>query len=230
MIKTVNEVRKAMENHWGKAAIFTFWYFVIVFGVSAILSKLGLPSYAVCLLYLLLLPLIWSYSTAFLANARGGEGSFNVLRMFDGYQDFIRIFTTTLLMQVYTFLWTLLLIVPGIIKGLSYSMTYYILRDNPEMKNNEAIELSMKMMDGYKLPLFSLYLSFFGWYFICSYPLIIGCSLFFTHMLTAGYSSWEVLYLLPLGIGYLWLVPYMQASMAQFYEEVKADYELKRER
>jgi uncharacterized membrane protein len=82
-------------------------------------------------------------------------------------------------------------------------MTSFILRDNPEMKNNEAIELSMKMMDGHKADYFWLQLTFVGWGILC----------FFTF-----------------GIGYFWLIPYMQASVAQFYEEVKADYEQKRER
>ena len=100
-------------------------------------------------------------------------------------------------MQVYTFLWTLLLIVPGIIKALSYSMTSFVLYDNPEMKNNEAIELSMKMMDGHKTALFWLYLTFIGWGILCIFTF---------------------------GIGYFWLAPYMQASLAQFYEEVKEDY------
>jgi uncharacterized membrane protein len=106
-------------------------------------------------------------------------------------------------MQVYTLLWTLLFIIPGIIKSLSYAMTPFVLRDNPEMKNNEAIELSMKMMDGHKGDLFWLYLTFIGWGILCIFTF---------------------------GIGYFWFAPYVQASTAQFYEEVKADYELKRER
>ena len=65
------------------------------------------------------------------------------------------------------------------------------------MKNNEAIELSMAMMDGHKWDLFCLELSFIGWAFLC---------------------------VLSLGIGYLWLIPYMYASYAAFYEDVKNEY------
>lgn len=105
-----------------------------------------------------------------------------------------------LLMGVYTFLWTLLLIVPGIIKSFSYAMTPFILADKPELSANEAIELSMKMMDGHKLDLFILYLSFIGWY---------------------------LLSILTLCIGMLWVMPYQYTATAAFYEDVKAEYESK---
>ena len=141
----------------------------------------------------------WSYYVTFLANHRKTDADpFNVSRLFDGYRDFTRIFFTTLLTNVYIFLWTLLLIVPGIIKALSYSMTAFILRDNKEVKYNEAIELSMAMMEGHKMELFWLYLTFIGWAILCIFTLGIGC---------------------------FWLVPYMSSTFANFYEEVKADYQ-----
>ena len=105
-----------------------------------------------------------------------------------------------LLVGVYTLAWTLLLIVPGIIKSFAYALTPFILIDKPELSANEAIELSMKMMDGHKLDLFILYLSFIGWY---------------------------LLSILTLCIGMLWVMPYMYTTMAAFYEDVKAEYESK---
>ena len=105
-----------------------------------------------------------------------------------------------LLVGVYTLAWTLLLIVPGIIKSFAYSLTPFILIDKPELSANEEIELSMKMMDGHKLDLFILYLSFIGWY---------------------------LLSILTLCIGMLWVMPYMYTTMAAFYEDVKAEYESK---
>ena len=203
MIKSVSEIRSAaratLSGHWTEAAMLTFVYCIVAWAFSALVGGLeyvqqGLGTVA----SLLLLPLGWGYAVTFLSNARGEEDPFNVSRMFDGYKDFSRIFTTVLLTQIYILLWTLLLIIPGIIKSLSYAMTPFVLRDNPEMKNNEAIELSMKMMNDHKGELFWLYLTFIGWGILC---------------------------ILTLGIGYFWLAPYMQASMAQFYEEVKAEYE-----
>ena len=105
-----------------------------------------------------------------------------------------------LLVAVYTFAWMLLLIIPGIIKSFAYALTPFILTDKPELSANEAIELSMKMMDGHKLDLFILYLSFIGWY---------------------------LLSILTLCIGMLWVMPYMYTTMAAFYEDVKAEYESK---
>ena len=104
------------------------------------------------------------------------------------------------LMVIYIFLWMLLLIVPGIVKALSYSMAPYIIAENPEMSCEEAIQRSMKMMDGHKMEFFLLWLSFIGW-----------C----------------VLGLLTLCIGYLWLVPYIYTTTVAFYEDVKAEYESK---
>ena len=203
MIKSASEIRSAarttLSGHWTEAAMLTFVYCIVAWAFSALVGGLeyvqqGLGTVA----SLLLLPLGWGYAVTFLSNARGEEDPFNVSRMFDEYKDFGRIFTTVLLTQIYILLWLLLFVIPGIIKSLSYAMIPFVLRDNPKMKNNAAIELSMKLMDGHKGELFWLYLTFIGWGILC---------------------------ILTLGIGYFWLAPYMQASMAQFYEEVKAEYE-----
>ena len=103
------------------------------------------------------------------------------------------------LMYLFIALWSLLLIIPGIVKSFSYAMTPYILEENPELSAGEAIDHSRAMMKGHKFDLFWLYLSFIGWAFLCIFTL---------------------------GIGLLWLVPYMQTSVSAFYEDVKADYEL----
>lgn len=103
------------------------------------------------------------------------------------------------LMSIFLLLWFLLFIIPGIIKCFSYAMTPFILEERPDLSANEAIDHSRAMMKGRKFDLFWLYLSFIGWGFLCIF--------------TAG-------------IGFLWLIPYMQTALAAFYEDVKADYEL----
>jgi hypothetical protein len=100
-----------------------------------------------------------------------------------------------LLQTVYTVLWSLLLVIPGIIKSYSYAMTSFILKDEPEMKNNAAIEKSMAMMEGNKMKLFMLDLSFIGWAILCIFTF---------------------------GIGFLFLQPYVAISRAAFYEDLKA--------
>ena len=104
----------------------------------------------------------------------------------------------SILYMLFVFLWALLLYIPGIIKGLAYSMSPFILKDNPELSANQAINLSMKMMKGHKFDLFFLMLSFIGW---------------------------GILAIFTFGIGYLWLAPYMSTTMVAFYEDVKAEYE-----
>ena len=106
-------------------------------------------------------------------------------------------FFTYLLMCVYLALWTLLLIIPGIIKSFSYSITYFILNDHPEYTANQAITESRRMMDGHKMDYFLLCLSFLGWF---------------------------ILSVVTFGIGFLWLVPYFYTTSAAFYEEISKKY------
>ncbi len=100
-------------------------------------------------------------------------------------QDFLR--------TLYTFLWSLLLIVPGIIAALSYAMTPFILEEHPELTASEAIARSKALMDGHKMDLFILNLTFLGWDILCA--------------LTAN-------------IGNLFLNPYKNAAYAVFYREI----------
>ena len=188
--------KKDLKGRWLEAALLTFVLMLITFLFSAIVGRgldliyTGLSPLA----SLLLLPLSWGWSITFLECHRGDTDPFNIKNLFVGYKDFSRIFTTIFLQGLYTILWTLLLIVPGIIKGLSYALTPYILKDNPELKNNAAIEKSMQMMDGHKMDLFILDLSFIGWVLLS--------------MLTCG-------------ILVLYVEPYMMATKSAFYLELK---------
>ncbi|HDX9577475.1 TPA: DUF975 family protein [Bacillus pseudomycoides] len=121
----------------------------------------------------------------------------HIFRWFSDGNKFIKSFLTYLLMYVYVVLWTLLLIIPGIIKSFSYSMTYFILNDHPEYTANQAITESRRMMDGHKMDYFLLCLSFLGWF---------------------------ILSIFTLGIALLWLTPYFYMTSAAFYEEVSKGY------
>ena len=192
-----NRALSALENKWGNFVLITFVYGFII-GITQILSG-DKDSPAILhliglVLFILALPLTWGFQTLFLGAVRGGEAT--AKDMFEGYNKelFSRVLTTTLLYYVYVFLWSLLLLIPGCIKSYSYAMTPYILKDDPEMKNNAAIEESMRMMDGHKLELFLLDLSFIGW---------------------------AILSILTCCIGFLWLVPYMNMARVNFYEDLK---------
>lgn len=88
--------------------------------------------------------------------------------IFDGFKsgNYLNIVKTMFLKDLYTFLWTLLLIIPGIIKSFEYLMVPYILAENPGMDSKEAFALSKQMMDGEKANAFMLGLSFIGWYIL----------------------------------------------------------------
>lgn len=106
-------------------------------------------------------------------------------------------FCATFLIGLFTFLWSLLLFVPGIIKACAYSQTMYILADDPSIGAIEAISRSKEMMEGHKMEYFVMCLSFFGW-------AILGA---FT-----------------LGILYIWLIPYMETTYANFHRSLQGEY------
>ena len=102
----------------------------------------------------------------------------------------------SIMTSIFTFLWTLLLIIPGIIAAYKYSMVNYIMVDNPELGVMGAIRKSKEIMQGHKMDLFVLQLSFLGW---------------------------ALLGVLTFGILYIWLVPYMSVTTANFYNQIKGN-------
>jgi len=188
-----NSAVASLTGKWGNAAIATLIYIIVMsvpmYAVNeAIYDNLG------NVVSLVLLPLSWGYALYFLRTARSETADYGTL--FDGFKDYLRIFLTMLLVQIYTVLWMLLLIVPGIIKSYSYSMTSFVLADNPDMKYDAAIEESMRLMKGHKMDLFLLDLSMIGW---------------------------GILSLLTAGIGLLFLAPYNTTAHAHFYEGLLAE-------
>lgn len=91
-------------------------------------------------------------------------------------------------------LWTLLFVIPGIVASYKFALMEFVLADNPEMSAREALKESKELMSGNKWRLFCLQLSFIGWY-------LLG--------------------ILTLGIAFIWIVPYQQASYAEFYRDVR---------
>lgn len=110
------------------------------------------------------------------------------------FKGFFKKWGASLLVGLYTFLWTLLLIIPGLVKSYSYAMTPYILAEKPDMGVNDAITKSRNIMNGHKWQLFCLDLSFTGW---------------------------MLLSIVTLGIGFFYVWPYYNAARAAFYREIK---------
>lgn len=137
-------------------------------------------------------PLALGESIFFLNLIRNQESK--VTNLFDGFNNFIKAFVLYLLANLFIFLWSLLLIIPGIVAALNYSMSYFIMCDNPDMSSYDALKASKEMMYGHKGELFYMILSFLGWF-------ILG-------LLTAG-------------VGFIFINPYYYAAKASFYEKIK---------
>lgn len=113
--------------------------------------------------------------------------------LFSQFDHFAQGFLQFLLRHLFIFLWSLLFVIPGIVKSFSYAMTPFIMAENPGMKARDAITASKELMDGHKADLFWLELTFIGW---------------------------DLLNLLTLGIGSIFLNPYKNAAIAAFYRDI----------
>jgi uncharacterized membrane protein len=114
--------------------------------------------------------------------------------LFSGFNDFSRSLVMGLLYALKIFLWSLLFIIPGIVRSYSLAMSSHIAFDRPELSASEILVASTNMMRGHRWRLFCLNLSFIGWF---------------------------ILSIFTLGIGFFFLIPYMQTSTAIFYEELR---------
>ncbi len=190
----MRSAREALKGKWG-IAIAVFIVYSILMGSGTIMTQMHhAVSIGVGLAPILIGgPLAFGAAVFSLAIARGQQEKFE--QLFDGFKYFGNTLAAYWLIILYVVLWSFLLIVPGIIAALNYSMTFYLLADNPSLRPAEALAQSKKMMDGHKWKLFYLWLRFLGLAILC---------------------------ILTLGIGFLWLTPFANVTMAGFYEDVKA--------
>ncbi|WP_040327470.1 DUF975 family protein [Clostridium ihumii] len=199
--------RNQLKGHWGAPILVCLIIGLFKWGLEFIFGKIDIyhfefglnlvPSthlFSVNILIdvLLFAPLYLGLAICFLKFIRVRD--FDLEDLFKGFSNYVTSLIAQVLMTIFMALWTLLLIIPGIIAGIKYSMTFYIIADNPEISALDAIDKSKKMMDGHKWDYFCLQLSFIGWAILS----IITC-----------------------GIGFIWLVPYVQTSNTYFYENIK---------
>ena len=174
---------------------------------------------------ILFIPMQYGYYIAHLNSSRQDLPA-DIGDLFCGYRRFTDVFVTLLLQLLVIFAallpyfiffgivaWLKLLeshifiviivgcvlIIPGLVLGLAYTLAPFILHDKPELHPLEVLRESRMMMNGHKWELFLLMLSFFGWLILC---------------------------LITFGIGMLWLAPYMAMTIVKFYEQLRAAYEM----
>ena len=184
---------RAKEQIKGKIGILfliTLIVGAVAFVAGILASCIPIAGYAVTIIVTPALSL--SLVRVYLMVIRGLKPS--AKDAFSGFDDFFSAFKVTFLVGLYTFLWSLLFIIPGIVKSYSYSMSLYILADNKGKSARECIKESMAMTDGHKMELFVLDLSFIGW---------------------------ELLGALTCGIAYIWIQPYYTATKANAYETLR---------
>ena len=183
---TISQIKKeskaSLKGNWGIA----IGVYLVAILIMAVLSS-------TCIGGLLSGLVTFGLSSAFLGLIRTKTMKFESL--FDSTKNFGNVFVASILQVVFLALWTMLFWIPGIVKSYSYAMTNYILIDNPELTGNQAITESRKMMNGHKMDLFLLDLSFIGWYLLTAF--------------TCGILS-------------LYVTPYHHAARANFYESIKA--------
>lgn len=184
----MNNAQASLKGKWG-LAIGTSVVYLLITGIIQSIPVAGIIGSILIGGPMALGMAIFSLSISRNQDAR-------LEQIFDGFKMFSVSVGAYFLMMLFIILWLLLLIVPGIMAALSYSMTFYIIADDPSIGAMEAIDKSKSMMDGNKLKLFYLGLRFLGWALLC---------------------------ILTLGIGFLWLFPFMYVSMAKFYDDVKGE-------
>ncbi len=160
---------------------------------------LGITEFGEIFAHYLILPVInLGIYRVYLDNINGTSPKFK--NMFSGLVDWWKAIKVNFIMNFFTLLWSLLLVVPGIIKHLSYSMAPYVLAENKELTARECMNRSKAITKGRLKELLLFDLSFVGW-----------------HLLAV----------LTMGIGYIWIKPYISAAFANHYRELVEDYEEK---
>lgn len=178
--------RESLKGRWGLAIGTCLVYTIITSGIQALYIFGPLTSLFISG------PMAIGLAKFSLSISRGENAKFD--QVFEGFHNFGTAFGAYFLMILFTFLWSLLLVVPGIIAAISYSMTFYIISEDSSIGPMQAIDKSITMMFGYKMKFFLLCLRFFVLALLC---------------------------ILTLGIGFLWLVPYFHVTTAKFYEDIK---------
>ncbi len=168
-------------------------YFVCMLIVSAISSALSfIPRVGGILAFLFSAPMTLAFARIHLNMTKGEK--VELKELLESFNDFGRSVLLNLLIVVFTILWSFLLIVPGIIKAISYSMSFYIMADNQDMDAFEALNESKRMMEGHKWEYFVLIISFILWWLLGA----ITC-----------------------GLAFIYVEPYQNVTLANFYNKIK---------
>ena len=172
-----------LKNRWGEAIVVSLLYGIILSALSALLGVGGLLFGSILLI---------GYYTILIEASINKK--FNIEKIVSGLNGdtLANRIVLSVIKNLYIFLWSLLFIIPGIVKSYAYALAEFIAMENPEMSASDCLRLSQERMDGHKKELFLLDLSFIGWHILCMFTF---------------------------GIGYLFIAPYMAQTRIHYIEE-----------
>lgn len=148
------------------------------------------------------------------------HGEAKIENLFIGFKKYVETLVIGLLKMLFVILWSLLFVIPGIIKYISYSMAFYIKRDNPEMTAKECLDASVRLTDGHKGKIFMLALSFFGWYILAGFA--VGFIFAFTQVFAGLYFYYAEVALYSLAL--ILIMPYYTMAVTRMYDFLILNY------
>lgn len=189
-MKSRIEIKTQAKVHFSEQ----YWTCVLTFVVYGVVTSVVTGVTAGIAAFFLMPPLTVGIAYFSLRIYRG-ETSDVSDALATGFRDYGKSLVGILWMYLFTFLWTLLFVIPGIVKAISYSMTPYILAERDDVSAQDALKLSMEMTEGHKGEIFVMMLSFIGWWLLTA--------------LTFGV------------LAIFYTAPYTAISMAGIYDELK---------
>jgi len=231
--------REALKGNWKQAILAMLVYIVCIvapviiiialfggFSADVLMSEeLMMPGEGLSSIYSLLVTGAFTFGITvfFLEMVRDKKSDIGMV--FSGFGYYFKTLLLYVVMSIFIMLWTLLLIIPGIIASIRYSQAFYILADDPSKDIMECIRESKEMMKGNKAKYFCLQLSFIGWYLLIYFVFIIvtSVSVSASMMFTSDASFAISMIILAVGVialfvGILFLMPYVQSATTVFYE------------
>lgn len=190
------QAKEQLKGNVGSYFLVFLAYLGVSFAVGLVSGLLSLifPLLGTVAMYVALPPLMIGFYMVFLNGTYGDQPKVSTL--FEGYKkEYLgKSIILFLLVAIFTCLWSLLLVIPGIIMAFAYSMSWFVLAENPNMTAREAIRESKEIMNGHKMDFFVLSLSFI---------------------------PWILLVYVTLGIASIYVLPYMQLTITNFYHNIK---------
>lgn len=188
-IEFKESAKDCLEKNWSYMAGLN----VIIFLVTAMCGLLNIIPFIGFIISIFIGP-CFAMSRIFMAMKLYRREHVIVGDIFSGFQFPLKCVGLSLWIGLWTTLWGLLFVIPGIVKGYSYSMAFYCLSENPDLTIRQALKESMRITKGYKFDLFVLELSFIGWGIACLFTCGIGLLFLEPYVTQTNYAAYRFLH------------------------------------